>query len=171
MEKQIEHCVEQLERFSKMFRDNNTDSYWERIVQFGYNLGRLVVLLAKYRLVYALNPLLSKYSITMAKGVINMGIYDKKYLEINCIDFGFAIGFIQEALDQNYQDWWKPISEHCSKEKWPIVEKLTRERLELQKIEDSVHYYLPVFCREKKLVWSNIYDSIVSANDRLTKHF
>lgn len=171
MEEQIQYCMNQLQRFSEIFKIKNTDTLWKKKLQFGYNLGRLTILLKKYRLTYPLNPNLSKYSIAMAKEVIIRGFNEKKYFEYNIMDFGFAVGFIQEFLNQSYFDWWKPISSLCSEEKWNIIEKLTIERLSQQNIYENIYYYFPVFCRENELVWSTIHDNIILANDKIAKNF
>lgn len=91
---QIKHCCDQLERFSLMFLNKTTDSA-ERIVQFGYNLGRLMVLtriLNKF--VYELNSDLKNYSMSMAQMILNKGLTDTP-IDQELIDYGFAIGSLK----------------------------------------------------------------------------
>lgn len=165
----IQHCLEQLERFSRMFKNGNVDNKWERITQFGYNLGRLVVFLKKHNFAYELNPMLSEYSISMAKFVIKRGIIKNEYIEYNIIDFGFAIGFIQEILKQSHNTWWKPIAPYCANENWSKVETITKELLDKEFTSDVSKNYFTVFDHEKELKWDKIYDNVKTANNQITK--
>ncbi|XWV26931.1 putative orfan [Tupanvirus soda lake] len=169
-EEHIIHCMEQLWRFSRMFKDESVDNK-SRKMQFGYNLGRLVVLLKNIDRVYGLNQNLRSYTLQMATGVIGMGLNETEHFE-NCqVDFGFAIGFVQESLCQNHEIWWKPISPYAEKENWNEVAKITRNILDKQNISGATHYFFPVFEWETELDWSRIFDTVVNANNVIMAEF
>lgn len=161
MENHINHCLDQLIRFSEMFKTKNIDSK-ERFPQFGYNLGRLIVFLDNLGIKYKPNPILNRYNIEMAALVISVGITNGNIIELenNLIDYGFAIGFIQETYGQNNEIWWKPISDLCAKEEWEKVSNLTNQNLNNFDIHGKINYYYPVFGSEF-INWSSVQSNIV----------
>ena len=108
MSGQIKYCTNQLIRFSLMFKTGATDSA-ERTIQFGYTLGRLVVLFKNNG---KSNKIISKfnhYNIGMAAFVLKKGLNETDNFEYTMIDYGFALGFMQEFLNHDHELWWKPV--------------------------------------------------------------
>ncbi|XWV25594.1 putative ORFan [Tupanvirus deep ocean] len=166
MEEHIVHCMDQLYRFGTMFKTNTVDNK-ARTMQFGYNLGRLVVLLKKINQIHSLNALLQYYDINMAKAVIYMGLDEHYMFENKQIDFGFAIGFIQESLCQSHEIWWKPIVPFAEQEKWDEVVKVTRDTLSKEKVDSKIYYYFPVFDSEVDICWQSVVEKIENANKKI----
>ena len=142
---QLIHCMQQLDRFSQMFKTRSVDSK-ERTLQFGYNLGRLVVLAQKESLHYSWNPQLASYTLKQAHLVINNGLLPSNPdFENQLIDFGFALGFVQETKELDYEKWWKPLVPLCCQDDWKIVALHAQQILSLFDIKGIDYYYFPVF--------------------------
>ena len=177
MDPQIEHCWQQLIRFAEMFAKKKVDSK-ERTLQFGYNLGRLVVLLMRKGpgIIFEPYPLLSGYDMSMAIFVINKGLPtlilppNTQIFERAVIDFGFAIGFVQEELEQNHSEWWVPISPLASKEKWDKVVEFIQEKIILQKLErSSAEEFISAFKGNGLLNWTAIQTRITNSYQSMKK--
>lgn len=128
-------------------------------LQFGYNLGRLVTLLLKQNLIYRPYPLLSGYTRGMAKAIIQQGLpnTDERLL----VDFGFAIGFMQEELNQSSNDWWIPISEFPAKEKWNDLVNTVQCKLACQKLLDPCEQnYISAIDHDGPIDWSSLHDKL-----------
>lgn len=159
---QINHCFQQLIRFSKVLAINNVDSN-EKILQFGYNLGRLIVLLLKKGLVFSPHIPLSGYSMEMAISILGMDfLVGNEITEGKIADYGFAIGFIQEELGQSHYEWWKPISPLAANNEWGEVMAKIQQKLRSQKIEKkNCTGYISIF--DDTVIDWNIVCSDISA--------
>lgn len=157
----IKHCLDQLVRFSLMFKTNTIDSA-ERPMQFGYNVGRLVVLCKKINQVHKNITPFDNYTIGMAKSVINNNLFDSDNNENQMINYGFAIGFLQETLEQSHEVWWKPIAPLCAQSKWTDVAEMTSNVLSQQNIPDEEVNAITVF-DDDVIDWTNVHQSIIKA--------
>ena len=173
----IIHCLEQLVRFSLMFKTNTVDSP-ERRAQFGYNLGRLIVLCRKSGLT---TPLISQhdtYTVSIAKMMIdderdvNSATY---HFEKEMINFGFAIGFMQEWLEHSHEIWWKPISQLCAEKSWHTVVAKTKDTLSQYQHNITMETHLDAFyivgafdvLGISSLGWDDVYQTFVNARTEL----
>lgn len=144
MSDQIKYCVNQLIRFSLMFKKKECDSP-ERSIQFGYTLGRLTILLKD---IGQTNDIISKfdnYTIGMAhyslkSGLIQYSDDSDLQFEYRMVDYGFALGVMQESLGQDHFVWWKPISNLLTEKKWSEASEIIRKSLLNQDIGEETEY-------------------------------
>ena len=163
---QIQHCANQLERFAKMHMENNIDSP-ERTLQFGYNFGRLVVLLEFVHVVYGYRSILHAYTSCMANTLISKFNFDSS--KQGMIDYGFAIGFLQEVSGESHEKWWKPVAEAAKVKNWKEVENITRQNLKNLYIDKCESFYFNVLDKSKKIKWKSVLSDIVKANVEITE--
>lgn len=158
---QTNHCYENVIAFSWDF--SNGKKSLAKYLEFGYYLGRLVTLLLKQGFVFRLYPGLTGYTRGMAKGVIERGLSDIGAPDQKIIDYGFAIGFMQEELDQRTIDWWDPIATLAINRKWSQVSSITRRKMSSENLLDaSEKTYIPTFPSGVWSQWEKISDTLTA---------
>ncbi len=126
---QITYCVNQLQRFSHLLATNQfkPDAVNERVMQFGYQYGRLV----------AMSDLRNKEGIfntsfinkCVAHHLIMTGLDSDSINDMTLISYGFAIGYMQDSLKESHTEWWQPIASLIGKADWDNINEIGRENL------------------------------------------
>ena len=57
---------------------------------------------------------------------IRLGLPEKLEFDIDAIDFGFAIGYLQELAEEKPDKWWKPIAPLIHQNKWREITTITQ---------------------------------------------
>lgn len=118
MANQNEYCYKQMIRFSEMLMNNAADCRNERVIQFGYQAGRLDAMNQKENKTFTLIHKIS------AINIIKHGLSNIQRTDEQLISYGYAIGYLQDITKQSHEKWWKPITIHIQKNEWNIVDEI-----------------------------------------------
>ena len=166
MTDQIMHCCDQIIRFAIMHRDNTIDS-GERTLQFGYNFGRLIMLLNNINQTYGYRTILHVYTPSMAKTLITKFEFNTNIYGL--LDYGFAIGYLQEWSNSDHKIWWSPIAVAAQKQDWKEIARITKNNLSKLDIPKESSIYLHLFKKDVKLNWHVITNNFIQANQQLAE--
>lgn len=121
---QIIHCLHQMERFSHQLAENMIDSKIkriERIMQFGFNFGRFMVLGKE-------NVLKNEHDRQLKIILLGFPQIDP-LVEVHIYSYGYALGYLQEYFHESHEKWWKPIPLLIEQEKWTEISELGKQNI------------------------------------------
>jgi hypothetical protein len=128
-EKQLTYCIKQSLRFANMLAADKANPKLERVLQFGYQQGRITALNEKNNLMDTLGTYNSNLlgcgfiHKSLAIKTINNGIGE--LTEENIMQYGFAIGYLQESSNESHEKWWKSIAPLVAKNDWSRLQTET----------------------------------------------
>lgn len=145
--------------------DSSNANSPDRLFKYGYYLGRLVAILQKTNQKYINWGVLSKYSVSMAKAVIIQGLVVNKDYEQNTIDFGFAIGFIQQYVYLNISGISIDMTDYSKVGNWHYVIEIGKMMAKHIDIIPAQCYFFIV--NRENINWDDMLTNITEANAQL----
>ena len=133
-----QHCIDQINRFTTMITKGEIDSN-ERLMQLGFNWGRLAILDPSYIDKHIENfEMLSYKKAIKRMETLTHDIHSQ-------IQYGIALGVIQELTGKSHKELWVPIVNFAEKQQWIEIIKYHEEILRGIIFEGTNKYKVPEY--------------------------
>ena len=122
-EEQIQLCLYHMERLSTQLATNQSKPIL-KMMEFGYYSGKLSGLFESLNVPNAVSG--SNGHLSRCLRMIDRGLPDKPEFDEDLIDYGFAVGHLEQLTLESREKWWEPLLPLVETEQWTSINNIGR---------------------------------------------